>query len=198
MRVFRLLSRKEILNLYKGIDERTAVNKGVNTHTYKENEEYVHFFRYSQDAEMYKKSTSIDLLAENHYIAFMVANIPNEILEKYQSYGEYRYDNNKSDLHNCYIPICEYAIPLHEMKREYIVDIDTLIPYEYKSNKDEYEYYLSTIVYLLRKDISPMKYLKDKKITDVLDLEDDNRTEEEIQNERIEEIRRIFPNGIWD
>ena len=55
MRIFRCISARELTNMYIGINDRDAVVMGENTHRYEYGKEYVHFFRYSQDAEMLEK-----------------------------------------------------------------------------------------------------------------------------------------------
>ena len=55
MRIFRCISARELTNMYIGINDRDAVVMGENTHRYEYGKEYVHFFRYSQDAEMFGK-----------------------------------------------------------------------------------------------------------------------------------------------
>lgn len=55
MRIFRCISVRKLTNMYKGINDRDAVVMGENTHRYESGKEYVHFFRYSQDAEIFEK-----------------------------------------------------------------------------------------------------------------------------------------------
>lgn len=108
MRVYRIISAREITNVYKGLNQRMPVVQGENTHKYDANSLYIHFFRYYESAEYYFKRYHGSMNFLDEYILYMTANIPNDILRKRLGYGFYNLDTKPF---NCYnIPIPEYAI----------------------------------------------------------------------------------------
>ncbi len=123
MRVYRCITAREILNKYKEITTIPKSNSTLNTHTYDSRNEYVHFFRYLDFAKYYYKlgkDGNYEKSNEN-YVLFMVANIPNHILDRYLGYGFYQYSDNTFDFGSNTIPIPEYAIPVTEFKKDYII-----------------------------------------------------------------------------
>lgn len=139
MRVYRIISAREITNMYKGSNERTAVIQGENTHKYELSSSYIHFFRYYESAEYFFKRDCMSMNCLDEYIVYMIANIPNEILRKRIGYGFYNLDEKPFSCY--YIPIPEYAIKQEEMRPEYIVEINNFVKYEYQNSNGEYEKY---------------------------------------------------------
>lgn len=115
--------------------ERRAVVAGENTHQYEIDTTYIHFFRYWQSAEYFFKRYRVAMNRLDEYIAYMTANIPNELLRKRIEYGFYNIDEESFECDT--IPIPEYAIKQEEMKPEYIIEINNFIKSEYKNQKEE-------------------------------------------------------------
>ena len=122
MRVYRIISTREITNMYKGINEKHAVVQGENTHQYEKNTSYIHFFRYYESAEYYFKRYRVSMNKLDKYVLYMTANIPNEILRKRIGYGFYNIEERPFDCYN--IPIPEYALKEEEMSPEYIIEVN--------------------------------------------------------------------------
>lgn len=200
MRVYRCISAREITNLYKGNNERKAIVEGQNTHHYVKGEEYIHFFRYSQSAEYYYNQRRFCSLVNSldSYIAYMTANIPNEILNKYFGYGLYS-DVDKS-LASIYVPLPEYAIPRELFRDDYIVEINKSIESDYSSNETEYSKYLSLIRKLARKynysEEKITEYLLQNDLSHLLDVVDDNRSESEIIDGKVKQLLKVWDG--WD
>jgi len=193
MRVYRCITAREILNVYKGEIEREAVVNGENTHIYQPGVNYIHFFKYSQAAEYYLKRCGFQMNHLDTYIAYMVANIPNEVLKKYIGYGFYNY--NENPLLNEMIPFPEYAIPESEFKKEYIVAIDSIIPYEYISDEQQYKNYLLCIKNLLEKYdncYTVARKLKEINLEELLGIKDDDRTEKQILDDKLKELKKVW------
>lgn len=193
MRVYRCISAREITNFYKGRNDRQALVKGQNTHKYNE-EKCIHFFRYSQSAEYFKKSIWTEMNPLDRYVLFMTANIPNEILREHIGYGFYNSDGIKIK-HPGYIPLPEYAIPESKFNVEYIVEINDIINPKLVSNDKEYNKYLKLLdtLYFKYKDYSQIgKKLSISNLEKILEIKDDGRTEEQILADEIDEMTKIF------
>lgn len=194
MRVYRIISAREITNVYKGLRERQAVVQGENTHRYEKGVSYIHFFRYYESAEYYFKKYQASMDSLDEYIAYMVANIPNDILRKRIGYGFY---DLGADFYSYNIPIPEYAIKQEEMSPEFIVEINSSVKYEYKDLKGEYEKYLELIKRLAGEynyDFHKIAaYLEGCSLEELLGVKDDDRTESEIFDDQMKMLSKIFP-----
>lgn len=195
MRVYRIISAREITNMYKGISERRAVVQGENTHQYEENTSYIHFFRYYESAEYYFKRYCVSMNFLDEYIAYMTANIPNDILRKGIGYGFYNLNEKPFDSYN--IPIPEYAIRQDEMKPEYIIEINNFVKHEYKNLNGEYKMYLELLKKLAKQynyDFHRIAdYLEKCNLEELLHVKDDDRTESEIFDDYVKKLSKIFP-----
>ncbi len=195
MRVYRIISAREITNMYQGSKERCAVVKGQNTHHYEDGTSYIHFFRYSESAEYYFKRYRVSMNHLDEYIAYMTANIPGDILRNRMGYGFYNLEEAPFDSFD--IPIPEYAIPEEEMKPEYIVEVNSFIKYEYKKNNEEYQKYLELMRQLSNQyqyDFYKIaKYLEGCNLEELLGVKDDDRTESEIFQDKLKQLSKIFP-----
>lgn len=198
MRVYRIISAREITNMYKGLNERKAVVQGENTHRYEKGVFYIHFFRYYESAEYFFKRYRVSMNFLDEYIVYMTANIPNDILRKRIGYGFYNLDEKPFDSYN--IPIPEYAVKQEEMSAEYIVEINNFVKHEYKNMNDEYEKYLELIKTLSKQynyDFHKIAdYLGRCNLEELLDVKDDDRTESEIFDDYVRKLSKIFP--IYD
>lgn len=195
MRVYRLISAREITNMYQEKNERTAVVQGENTHKYEKGTSYIHFFRYYESAEYYFKRYRVSMNPLDEYVLYMTANIPNEILRKRIGYGFYNLEEKPFD---CYhIPIPEYAIKREEMKKEYVVEVNRFVDYEYKNKKEEYQKYLELMKTLAQQNNYDFhkvaQYLESHNLEELLGVKDDNRTESEIEDEKLKQLSKIFP-----
>lgn len=194
MRVYRTITAEEITALYR--QERykeLGITKGENTHNYQEGINYIHFFRYNESAEYYH---NYSVGRQNPHIAYMVANIPNEILRKTIGYGYYNGVNTSiKKLEGTTLPLPEYAIPKELLKPEYIINVSNHIGYEYKRNDNEYSRYLELVVYLLEKydynHYTVGRMLQEMNLEGVLGVVDDARTEDEIFHDKMKEFRKI-------
>lgn len=148
MKVFRAITVEEIKRSQEGFILREAILRGDGTHNYEKNTSYIHFFKYSQSAEYYFASV-YDRLGFTSFAGYMVADIPDQILEKHQGYGFYSYDSKVLGDDFCFeddiIPMPEYAIPYSLLKKEYIVSIDRYINRYFKTVNSDYENYLGTV-----------------------------------------------------
>lgn len=194
MRIYRCISAKELTYKYKGIEKTPAIIQGENTHNYEENVSYYHFFRYSQSAEFYLKNHHFKMNSQDHYIAYMIANIPKNIIEKYSGYGFYTYQDKP--FINETIPIPEYAIPKKIIKPEYIVEINNYIPYEYQSNQEEYDSYLNFLAKLAKQYNSNFhtitSTLQKQSLEKLLNITVDDRTESQITDDKIKQLCKIW------
>lgn len=185
MRVFRCLSALELTNIYKGKKDTPALIKGDNTHYYQEGIRYKHFFRYEEDAKSYFYRNHFAILSSlEHYVAFMVVNIPNNILDQYLGYGFYNNDTNI--LTGETKIVAEYAIPEELIKAEYIVEVNNAIECR-GFCEGEYLLYLDMIKSLEERfnhDYDMVvDFLCSKRLQDILGVEDDPREEKEIDIE---------------
>lgn len=195
MRVYRIISAREITNMYKGINEKHAVVQGENTHQYEKNTSYIHFFRYYESAEYYFKRYRVSMNELDEYVLYMSANIPNEILRKRIGYGFYNIEEKPFDCYN--IPIPEYALKEEEMSPEYIIEVNNFVKYEYKNPKEEYLKYLELMRRLSKQydyDFHKIAtYLVQNNLEELLGVTDDNRTESQIFDEKLKQLSKIFP-----
>ena len=198
MRVYRCLTAREIENIFKGEKEVIPLIRGNNTHQYDTTKSYIHFFRYSQSAEFYHRAYIRTCDPLDNYIAYMVANIPNEILRQYIGYGFYPgvepfYEHN--------IPLPEYAIPEELFKKEYIVRINNFINYEYQSNSDEYQKYLELVGNLLKNYNGNINYvagaLHYSNLEELLEVIDDDRTENQIKEDYQKILSKNYHNKLF-
>ena len=195
MRVYRIISAREITSIYQGQPKRMALVKGDNTHKYEKDTSYIHFFRYYESAENYFKQYRPAMNSLDRYIAYMVANIPNNILKQRIGYGFYHLE--EEPFNRYIVPVPEYAIKEDEMKHEYIVEINDFISSNYKKENSEYKQYLDLIKVLAKKydynfdNIA--NYLQKSNLEELLGVHDDERTESEILNDKIKQLCKVFP-----
>lgn len=194
MRVFRSITAEEITNLYRGKSNLDLnITRGENTHEYQTGVEYIHFFRYYEAAEFYHQhSFSI----HNPHIAYMVANIPNELLRKTIGYGFYNgIETELKELNWTTLPLPEYAIQKETFKPEYVVEVNKYIPYEYKRKDEEYKQYLKLVLRLLEtydyNHYTVGRVLNSMDLESLLDVIDDDRTESEILGDKMKEFSKI-------
>lgn len=83
---------------------------GYNTHEYKEGIEYMHFFKFKEDALSFINNSN---KCYNKYVGEY--NIPNNILYEYIGFGNY-------PNHFLNIPIMEFAIPISKLNNNYITN----------------------------------------------------------------------------
>ncbi len=163
MRIYRCLSEQEDIN--------QIILSKKNTHVYQKNISYIHFFRYSQSAEFFYQNY-LSLNTTN--IMYMVANIPNSILKKYTGYAIYK--------NNVIIP--QYALPEKVVQEKYVVTVSPYIDDYFSSDKKEYSKYekaLQSLAELFCNDYDVIiQFLSQYDLTDLLDVDDDDRTEEQI------------------
>lgn len=183
MRVYRCIKLQEVINKYKKQNNKKIESSNLNTHTYYDEKEYIHFFRYCKFAEYYfnlHKDGSYDKVNDN-YILYMVANIPDEILKEYQGFGFYKLGNED-------VIIPEYAIPTELFKTEYIVNItnNSISAYMRKNEIGEYEQYLELIRILKQqqKNIKEIAlYLLKVDLEELINVKVDKRSEKEIEED---------------
>lgn len=195
MRIYRCISIREIINKYKNIKIIPKYSIKENTHNYEEGKQYIHFFRYQEFAQYFLKTSqknAIDPL--NRYVLFMVANIPNEILEKYREYGFYSYKDK--NFKETTIPIPEYIIPIEEMQEEYIVTINNQIEMSLSAKEKEFEKYLILIKKLLEKYQNNYyqiaNFLLQNNLSELLEVKDDDRTEEQLKIDTLSLVNQFF------
>lgn len=195
MRVYRIISAREITNIYKGIDEREPIVKGENTHKYDKGVNYIHFFRYYESAEYYFKRYRAAMNLLDEYVLYMVANIPESILKECIGYGFYNLDEEGFRSYD--IPVPEYALRMEKMKPEYVVEVNSLVKCEYKNNHDEYKKYLALMKTLAKKyqyDFHRVsEYLESNILEELLGVQNDDRTESEIVDDYVKSLSKIFP-----
>ena len=177
MRVYRCIRLQEIINKYKNKSNRKIENNDLNTHKYNENQEYIHFFKYYDFAKYYFELGKDGNYEEknSNFVLFMIANIPNEILEKHKGFGFYELDKEE-------IIMPEYAIPIDEFNSNFIVHI-TEKPvrfYSRANEENEYEKYLE-IVRRLKKTKDIKNIVTD--LEKINDLEIDDINEDEISED---------------
>lgn len=194
MRVYRTITKEEITNLYRG-ESICDINvvRGENTHQYQEGINYIHFFRYHESAEFYFSNNHV---TQNPRIAYMVANIPNEVLRKNIGYGIYNgIKTELKELEGFPIPFPEYAIPQELFEQKYIVEVSNNIGYEYKRKDNEYSHYLEVVAILLEvydyNHYAVARKLQEMNIEEILGVVDDDRNEDEIFHDRIKEFSKI-------
>ena len=115
---------------------------GKNTHHY-DNEKYIHFFGFSQFCQYYFYYKN---RIKKYYSYFMVADIPDNILDKYLGFGFYFFDDFSLGDNNI-LPVIEYAIPVSVFDSNYVVAIDKYIDSKYVSDDSLYEGYINLLSY---------------------------------------------------
>lgn len=184
MRVYRCIKFQEIITKYK--NEKKIIdnsNNQKNTHEYEKNKEYIHFFRYEDFAIHYfnlKTSDTIDK-KKSDFIFFMVANIPDDILEKYLGFGFYNYRGEE-------IAMPEYAIPADEFLPDYVVDMTTypIGDFGRKNESEEFKRYLILFNKLKSTNMSTKEianFLLKNNFEKLLGFEVDKRNELEIEQD---------------
>lgn len=191
MRVYRCIKLQEVINKYKNKNNERFDNPNLNTHVYKEKQEYIHFFRYYEFAEYYfylNQEGNYDKVNDN-YVLFMIANIPDEILKEYHGFGFYELNNEE-------IIIPEYAIPVELFSSEYIVNI-TAKPMDFymRINEDEeYKKYLELIRSLkeTKRDLKSIaSNLSKIDLEELLEVKNDKRSEKELEEEAMRLLSAI-------
>lgn len=194
MRVYRTITTEEITNLYRGERNKDInITKGENTHKYNKGVDYVHFFRYHESAVFFYTN---HYTMNNPYVAYMVANIPNDILVETIGYGYYNgITTDIPELVGTTIPLPEYAIPRNLMKPEYVIRVSNRIDYEYERKNNEYNNYLELVVRLLEiydyNHYTVGRMLHKMNLEEALGVVDDTRTEDEIFHDKMKEFSKI-------
>lgn len=182
MRVYRCIRLQEVINKYK--NKNNDVRKSpsnLNTHTYEEDEKYIHFFRYDAFAKYYfnlGKAGSYDR-ENDEFILYMTANIPKEILDKHFGFGFYTLNNKQTIMP-------EYAIPSSEFDSSFIVSMtEKPIGIDARKNETiEYSKYLELIDSLTSQELSleeTATHLLENNFDDLLGTYVDYRDETQIK-----------------
>lgn len=132
------------------MDGRFYIVLGDNTHNYKDNIDYCHFFKYSKDAEFYFKSSFIPLNSNDYHVGYMVLEIDDSKVEEYKGYGIYNIGKiSLDDKDKIEVPLIEYAIPDEIIKDPNFLYFEN-IPTNYK-NDIEHKKYIENILKLYKK-----------------------------------------------
>ena len=191
MRVYRCIKLQEIINKYKNENNESFRNHSLNTHQYQKDKEYIHFFRYDEFARNYfnlGKDGNYDLPNSN-YVLYMIANIPEEILNKNIGYGFYKV--NRED-----VIMPEYAIPVEEFDSSYIVNITDkpMGLYTRKNEDEEYMVYLKLIKAMkqVNNDTSKiLNYLLNNDLNSLIGVQIDIRSEKEREEDSFSLLSNI-------
>ncbi len=121
MLVYRICDKEEVKKIINGISfddigNCFTVNSDLNTHQYKSDIRYLHFFK-NYDSVFYLNVTN------GYYIC--TYNIPEEILDLYSGIGLYRDRLFFKSLEE----VPEYAVPSNEIKSNYLERIDKVTDY---------------------------------------------------------------------
>ena len=122
MKVYRLFNQKELEGYEKGdlsevgVEYENSDFLNINTHEYKEGVRYLHFFKHKEDIQFAEKLKREEIEDREYEWYIGEFNIPLLTLLKNSGLGFYDgagYDND-------YIEAKEYAIPVQEMKADYL------------------------------------------------------------------------------
>lgn len=149
MKIYRCITAYELTNIYTGNPKRLPAVVGENTHHYRIKERYIHFFKYSQSAQFYFSKFNNSKTIYERVIAYMIAYVPDEILQNYFGYGFYGYTDENNCVYN--LPLPEYALPLQVFQSDFILEINNYIDKMYLSNEEEYQNYLEFVKTILNK-----------------------------------------------
>ncbi len=190
MRVYRCISAREITNVYKQSNIRKAPIFGSNTYQYETGKNYIHFFRFYESAEYYKKRSTKESNHLDKYVLIMTANIPGQILKNNLGYGFY---SNVDKKIKCHIsPVPEYRIETSLFKNEYVVELSDSTSPEYRNKKKEYEDYINLINKLgenYHYDYSKVvKYLSESDLDQLLGIMENDLTEGQIENKLMSQM----------
>lgn len=184
VRVYRCISAREITNVYKKSDLRKAPIFGFNTYQYEMGKNYIHFFRYYESAEYYKKRSEKENNHLDKYVLIMTANIPGQILKNNLGYGFYSSVDKRIKCHIS--PVPEYRIEASLFKSEYVVELNDSTSPEYRNKKKEYEDYIRLINELgedYHYDYSKVvEYLTENDLNQLLGIKEEDLTEIQIKN----------------
>lgn len=197
MRVYRCISAREVTNVYKRNDVRKTSLYGLNTYQYDKSKEYIHFFRYHEFADYYRKRSLKEANNMDRYVLVMTANIPHQILRENLGYGFYSNVDKRIKCHIC--PVPEYRIEATLFKREYIVEINDSVKSKYRNSKKEYDDYITLINELgenYHYDYSKVvNYLSEHDLDQLLGITGDDLTEEQIINKSFAQmIKKLEKN----
>ena len=124
--------------------DNKAIIYGKNTHIYLEDNNYIHFFRYSQFANYFFS------MWKDRLDRYLVADIPLNILNRCVGYGFYDLvDFSLGD--ESVMPIPEYAIPFSLFERSYVVFNGSNIPSFLCSDNIEYSKYFELLCFFGKK-----------------------------------------------
>lgn len=196
MRVYRCIKFQEVINKYKNQNNKILNNNSLNTHKYEDNIEYIHFFRYEEFAIYYFNLCQNGKLGtcKSDFIFFMLANIPEHVLNKYLGFGFYTYKGKE-------MLMPEYAIPIEEFLPEYVVDMTTYPRGDYgrRNEKKEFSKYIEVVERLENSGKSTKNiasYFLENNFEKMLEMSIDKRTEEEIERDGDLLLNRmLFPES---
>lgn len=140
---------------------------GNNNHSYEDGVEYIHFFKFSKNAESYFRKNISYIKGSSYHVGYTIIEVLESDVSKYLGYGLYRNEETKfpvfmhfSEKDNDemdYKVVLEYAIPIdvyNSFSKKYFFrvkdDYDNQvyedvkfydsIPAEFRNDKDYYEY----------------------------------------------------------
>ena len=134
---------------------------GDNSHEYEDGIEYMHFFRYANDAEYYFRRNPQAIKDSEYHVGYTIVEVDENEISRFIGYGIYVigpvFLEDDKNLHR---PLLEYAIPKYlcdqfvnkwffKVKEEYAEDVDgeiyyDRIPDEFR-NDSEHEEYLNIV-----------------------------------------------------
>lgn len=114
MYLYRTMSSNELINRINGIDTNEQIVQGENTFKYKENVDYIHFFKFADHAKQ---------VMDRHKELVVLARykVPDNLIPPME-FGFYSQVKTYYDdyFFNKYIPLPEYIIERKLIKREFI------------------------------------------------------------------------------
>lgn len=134
MRVYRYLSKTELDAILEGRIEDIGQfytrhnHQEINTHHYKDNVRYLHFFKNKDNIKYIKR---VDFLPfDDYYIGEF--NIPALQLIQSVGFGYYAESGYK---YGDVSKVMEFALPVDKMKREYLINYSLINPSKTESDK---------------------------------------------------------------
>lgn len=118
MKVFRICNEYEVATILSekslaNVGKYSQINKIANTHNYKKNVKYMHFFQNYLD---------VFYLDEANICYVCTYDIPEEILNKYEGIGYYLDRDNYTEMES----VKEYAVPSNLLDFRYLQQIDKI------------------------------------------------------------------------
>ena len=130
MYLYRAMTNTELINRINGIETNEPITKSKNTFTYKDNIDYIHFYKYAAHAFYLRDMFSMACVAKIEVADELIPQLEYGLYNRVETY----YDDSLSEYH---IPLPEIILERNLVKNKHFIDFSNTLT----GNFDESQFF---------------------------------------------------------